>query len=142
MSYSVTVNVLTVSVLHCDSIGILRQDSTASNAEGCEVSSGTASGADGGMSSFETNECLRQRYLKGLSAVCCCAGKRAKMEDLGGAVPTDHLLSVTWCWTGLGMGGVLTLASPALLAGCGCPPSSGLLHLWRARWTWIPPSAG
>lgn len=106
MSYSVTVNVLTVSVLHCDSIGILRQDSTASSAEGVELSPGTASSVDGGMSSFETNECLRQRYLKGLSAVCCRAGKGAKMEDLGAAVPTDHLLSVTGCWTGQGSMGV------------------------------------
>lgn len=96
MSYSVTVNVLTVSLLQCDSIGLLRQDSTTGSVDGSEPSSGAPSGVDGGASSFETNEGLRQRYLKGLSAVCSRAGKGAKMEDLGGAVPTDHLLSVTW----------------------------------------------
>lgn len=82
-----------MSILHCDSIGLLRQDSTPGSAEG-SVPADPLSAESGGASSFETNECLRQRYLKGLSAVCSRAGKGAKMEDLGGAVPTDHLLLV------------------------------------------------
>ena len=105
VSYNVTVNVLTVSVLHCDSIGLLWQDSTSGSAER-SVPADSLSDEGGGASSFETNECLRQRYLKGLSTVCSRAGKGAKMEDLGGAVPTDHLLLVLWSWA-RGSGSVL-----------------------------------
>lgn len=123
-------NVFTVSVLHCDSIGLLRQDSTPGSAEGSVPAADPLTAEGGGASSFETNESLRQRYLNNLSEVCSRAGKGGKMEDLGGAVPTDHLLLV-----GVGcLGGMAVVLMH--------PPSALPCRMWLSTVKWSVSSVG
>ena len=84
--YGLTINVLTITLLHHNNIGLIHQGSLS------EYESLDSTMSSSNFKSIEGNEVLRSRYLENLSVVCRQAGKGAKLEDLGEAVPSNHLL--------------------------------------------------
>jgi autophagy-related protein 2 len=97
--YRFTLSALTVSVLHSEHIGLIHQDLLHEPAlDSLGKSLGSVRSGEGPVGptysredSIEGDDVLRSKYLKSLAAQYA-KKDRTTIEDLGSAVPTDHLL--------------------------------------------------
>ena len=87
-----------MSVLHSDHIGIIHQDlaqdlppESLESFDSARSKEEPMSSTHSRQNSVEGDEALRSRYLQSLAKVYS-SPSRTTIEDLGAAVPTDHLL--------------------------------------------------